>query len=121
MHPTSGLDDLVHQRVRLGILTVLHEAQRADFTTLADVLGITAGNLSRNLTVLEENGYVLIEKGFEGRRPRTWVQATAEGKAALEREVKALRELLQRMEAPVKSTAGPPRRTGRAPLGVPNL
>jgi DNA-binding MarR family transcriptional regulator len=97
-HPTSGMDDLVHQRVRLGILTVLHEAHRADFKTLADVLGLSAGNLSRNLTALEERGYVRIEKTFEGRRPRTWVQATPAGMAALDHEVSALRELLGRLD-----------------------
>jgi DNA-binding MarR family transcriptional regulator len=99
MHPTRELDDLIHQRVRLGILAVLQEVERADFATLADLLGLTAGNLSRNLTVLEEHGLVTIEKTFEGRRPRTWVQATRTGRAALDQEVKALRSLLDRLEA----------------------
>jgi DNA-binding PadR family transcriptional regulator len=66
--------------------------------TLADLLGLTAGNLSRNLTVLEEHGYVVIEKTFKGRRPRTWVLATDGGKAALDQEVRALRSLLDRLE-----------------------
>jgi DNA-binding MarR family transcriptional regulator len=101
MHPTQGLDDLVHQRVRLGILSVLHEVDRADFTTLADLLGLTSGNLSRNLRLLEEHGYVSIDKAFERRRPRTWVSVTAEGTAALRREVDALRDLLSRVEGPV--------------------
>jgi DNA-binding PadR family transcriptional regulator len=90
---------------------VLHEARRADFMTLADVLGLTAGNLSRNLTALEERGYVRIEKTFEGRRPRTWVQATPAGMAALDREVAALRALLGRL-------AGPPAQAPR-PLDRP--
>ena len=98
MHPTRELDDLIHQRVRLGILAVLQEVERADFVTLADLLGLTAGNLSRNLTVLEEHGYVVIQKTFEGRRPRTWVQATSSGEAALDQEVRALRGLLDRLE-----------------------
>jgi DNA-binding MarR family transcriptional regulator len=116
-HPTRGLDDVVHQRVRLGILAVLQEVQRVDFTTLADVLGLTAGNLSRNLSVLEENGYIRVEKTFEGRRPRTWLEATPAGRAALDQEVRALRELLGRLErgrprtAPAsglrRATAGP--------------
>lgn len=115
-HPTRGLDDLVHQRVRLGILAVLHEVRRADFTTLADVLGLTAGNLSRNLSVLEENGYVRVEKTFAGRRPRTWVEATPAGRAALDREVRALRELLGRLEGACPQTARA-RGLGRATAG----
>lgn len=111
MHPTQGLDDLVHQRVRLGILSVLHEIGRADFTTLAEVLDLTSGNLSRNLRVLEEHGYVVIEKAFERRRPRTWVSVTADGTAALRHEVVALRDLLDRVAEPLTGSgaAGPPR------------
>lgn len=96
-HPTQRLDDVVHQRVRLGILAVLAEADRADFAYLRGALGLTDGNLSRHLAVLEEAGLVRIRKLFEGKKPRTWVQATARGKAALEAEVVALRDLLGRL------------------------
>jgi len=93
-HPTARLDNTVHQRVRLGILTVLSEADRADFAYLRDALGLTDGNLSRNLQVLEEAGYVAIEKTFEGKRPRTWLTATVAGEKALGAELAALRELI---------------------------
>ena len=93
-HPATRLDNVVHQRVRLGILTVLEEAGRAEFTYLRDALGLSDGNLSRNLSVLDQAGYVAIEKGREGRRPRTWVSVTAAGRAALAAELRALRELL---------------------------
>ncbi len=96
-HPVERLDDTVHQRVRLGILTVLAEADAADFAYLRRVLGVTDGNLSRHLAVLEDAGHVSITKSFEGKRPRTWVRATAKGRAALAAEVSALRELLDRM------------------------
>ncbi len=66
-HPTNGLDDTVHQRHRLGILTITAEA-RAEFGYLRDALGLTAGNLSRHLTVLEEAGLIRVEKGYAGRR-----------------------------------------------------
>ena len=72
-HPTNGIDDLVHQRHRLGILTITAEAQRADFGYLREALSLTAGNLSRHLTVLEEAGLIQVEKGYEGRKPRTRV------------------------------------------------
>lgn len=103
-HPVNALDEIVHQRVRLGILTVLAELRRADFAFLRDTLDLTDGNLSRHLQVLEGAGYVTIEKVFEGRRPRTWVRATEEGRAALGREIASLQELLDRFRSTQEST-----------------
>lgn len=96
-HPSLKLDDTVHQRVRLGILAVLEEAKRADFSYLRDALDLSDGNLSRHIQVLEEAGLVAVEKGFEGRRPRTWVSATRAGRRALAEELKALNELISRV------------------------
>ena len=76
-HPTNGLDETVHQRHRLGILTITAEAQRAEFGYLREALGLTPGNLSKHLTVLEQAGMIEVEKGYSGRRPRTWVRITA--------------------------------------------
>ena len=97
-HPALRLDDTVHQRVRLGILAVLSEARRADFSYLRDALNLTDGNLSRHIQVLEEAGLVRVEKGFEGRRPRTWVEATRRGRDALQAELGALRDLISRVD-----------------------
>ena len=93
-HPSQRLDDVVHQRVRLGILAVLAEADVADFGFLKDALSLTDGNLSRHLQVLEEAGFVKVSKTFEGRRPRTWISATRAGRAAFASELSALRELI---------------------------
>ena len=95
-HPTNGLDETVHQRHRLGILTIAAEAESADFGYLRQALDLTAGNLSRHLNVLEDAGLVQVSKGYEGRRPRTWVKITADGKAALTAEITALTELVRR-------------------------
>lgn len=97
-HPTIALDDVVHQRARLGILAVLAESRRADFTFLRRALELTDGNLSRHLQVLEQAGHVEIEKTFEARRPRTWVAATSKGRKALAEEVSALRALVARVD-----------------------
>ena len=97
-HPANGLDDVVHQRVRLGILTIAHEARRVEFGYLRTQLELTAGNLSKHLTVLETAGLVEVEKGYEGKRGRTWISLTAAGTAALAEEVSRLRELIDRME-----------------------
>jgi DNA-binding MarR family transcriptional regulator len=93
-HPTRSLSDVVHQRHRLGILTIAAEVDQVEFGYLRDALELTAGNLSRHLTVLEEAGLVAIEKGYAGRRPRTWVRITAEGRTALDEELRLLRQLL---------------------------
>jgi DNA-binding MarR family transcriptional regulator len=97
-HPTTDLDDTVHQRARLGILGILSEDRRADFNYLRDTLELTEGNLSRHLQVLHDAGYVRIDKTFEGRRPRTWVSLTRDGKGAFAAEVKALRLLIERFD-----------------------
>ena len=57
-HPALQLDDVVHQRVRLGILAVLAEAKRADFGFLRDALDLSDGNLSRHIQVLEEAAHL---------------------------------------------------------------
>lgn len=101
-HPSQRLDDVVHQRVRLGILAVLTEADQADFAFLKEALGLTDGNLSRHLQVLEDAGFVHITKTFEGRRPRTWVEATRPGRAAFAAELAALRELMAGLDRPAQ-------------------
>ena len=97
-HPVNGLDDIVHQRVRLGILTITHEARRVEFGYLRNTLELTAGNLSQHLTVLENAELITIEKGYEGRRGRTWVQLTKAGRRALNSEIAALKALIHQLE-----------------------
>lgn len=99
-HPSRELDDLVHQRVRLGVLAVLAEADKADFVHLREVLGVTDGNLSRHLSVLEEAGYISLDRTREGNRPRTWVVATREGRQALEDHLASLRQIMNQIGAP---------------------
>jgi DNA-binding MarR family transcriptional regulator len=94
-HPIARLDDVVHQRVRLGLLSVLAEVDQADFTFLRDRLGLSDGNLSRHLQVLEEAGFVESHKVFEARRPRTWVASTRAGREAFRAELEALSELVR--------------------------
>jgi DNA-binding MarR family transcriptional regulator len=100
-HPSNGLDDVVHQRVRLGILTIAHEARRVEFSYLRDNLELSAGNLSQHLGVLENAGLVAIEKGYAGKRARTWVTLTKAGRAALTDEIAQLKLLISRVEQPV--------------------
>ncbi|GIF67320.1 hypothetical protein Ais01nite_53550 [Asanoa ishikariensis] len=94
--PTNGLDDTVHQRHRLGILTIAAETETVEVSYLREALELTPGNLSRHLAVLEEADLIELERGYHGRRPKTWVRITAQGRHALEAELDALRELLRR-------------------------
>lgn len=97
-HPARKLDDAVHQRVRLGILAVLAEAQRADFAYLRDSLELTDGNLAAHLRSLEQAGFVTSKRREDGGRPRTWVRATPAGRAALQAELNVLKELIARAD-----------------------
>jgi DNA-binding MarR family transcriptional regulator len=99
-HPASALDDLVHQRVRLGILIIAREARRAEFGYLRTNLEVTAGNLSQHLGVLEKAGLIAIEKGYAGKRARTWVALTPAGHTALADEIAQLKSLIDTAENP---------------------
>ena len=79
----TELDDVVHGRVRLGIMAYLAGAGEADFVTLKDHLKTTNGNLSVHLSKLEEAGYVALERAIVAKRTRTTVRPTAEGRGAL--------------------------------------
>ena len=92
---TASLDDVVHQKNRLGILTILHEGRAVEFGYLKESLDLTAGNLSQHLSVLESSGLVRIEKGYEGKRGKTWVTITRAGTKALREEVDTLQTLLR--------------------------
>jgi DNA-binding MarR family transcriptional regulator len=97
-HPANGLDDVVHQRVRLGILAIAHQARQVEFGFLRTTLELTAGNLGQHLTVLEKAELIHIEKGYEGKRPRTWVTLTTAGQVALREEITQLKQLIQQVE-----------------------
>lgn len=106
-HPANNLDDVVHQRVRLGILVIAHQARQVEFGFLRETLQLTAGNLGQHLTVLDKAGLIHIEKGYEGKRPRTWVTLTPAGQTALRDEIAHLKLLIQQVEqvSPTATTA----------------
>jgi DNA-binding MarR family transcriptional regulator len=103
-HPSTLLDDTIHQRVRLGILAVLNESRRVDFTYLRTALELTDGNLSRHLQILEDAGFVAITKEFANKRPRTWIAATNQGRSAFRTELSALKDLIHRVESPQQNS-----------------
>lgn len=77
----DGIDRVLHEKARLGILTsLLAHRDGLVFGQLRDLCALTDGNLSRHLTTLQEAGLVEIWKGFKGKRPQTLVRLTAEGR-----------------------------------------
>jgi DNA-binding MarR family transcriptional regulator len=93
----DALDPTIHQPARLQIMSALTQLcgdHRVDFTFLKDRLGLTDGNLGAHLATLEAKGYIAVDKQFVGRRPKTFVRATPEGKLAFTQHVAALRSIL---------------------------
>lgn len=88
------LDDVIHGRLRLGVMAYLANAEVADFNELKAVLEVTQGNLSVQLRKLEDAGYVTIEKGFLNRKPRTQVRLTQAGREAFSAYLEALGRLI---------------------------
>jgi DNA-binding MarR family transcriptional regulator len=80
----AEVDRMVHEPARLMILMVLYTVERADFTFLMNVTELTDGNLSSHLSKLEAAGYVEVEKGYAGKKPRTRLRLTAVGRQAVE-------------------------------------
>ena len=78
------LDRLIHERLRLGIVSALAAEDELSFGDLKQVLGTTDGNLSVHARKLEEAGYIKVSKAFAGRRPRTMYRLTAKGRRSLE-------------------------------------
>lgn len=93
----ASLDRLIHERMRLGIVSALAVNDALTFTELKDLMQTTDGNLSVHARKLEEAGYVHCAKSFEGRVPKTEYTLTASGRRALER-------YLDHMEAIIKAT-----------------
>ena len=89
------LDRLIHERVRLGIVSALAVNESLAFNELKDMLGLTDGNLSVHARKLEEAGYVDCAKKFEGRVPRTEFRLTDEGRRALARYLDHMEAIIQ--------------------------
>ncbi len=90
-----ALDRVIHERLRLGIVSALSSAPSRTFVELKELLGTTDGNLSVHARRLEEAGYVTCRKAFEGRTPRTEFRLTAGGRRALRRYFAHMEALIE--------------------------
>lgn len=94
----GALDRVIHERVRLGIVSALAVNESLSFNDLKRLLGTTDGNLSVHARKLEDAEYVACEKSFSGRVPRTVYRLTAAGRRALERYLDHLQALIRAMQ-----------------------
>ncbi len=88
------IDEVIHGRIRLGVMVYLADAETADFTELKSALEATQGNLSVHLKKLEEAGYVAIDKSFKDNKPLTRVTITKAGRKAFAAYLEALGGLI---------------------------
>ena len=89
------IDEVIHGRLRLGVMAYLASAGKAEFADLRHRLGATDGNLSVHLKKLEEAGYVAADKQFVGKKPLTTLSITAKGRAAYDRWLHVISALLK--------------------------
>ncbi len=98
-HAYDGLDRAIHEKARLGIMTCLLTHQDGlTFNDIKQLCSLTDGNLSRHLKVLEEEKLVEVEKGYEGKKPKTLCRLTSEGR-------KRFLEYLEELEKVVKDAS----------------
>jgi DNA-binding MarR family transcriptional regulator len=92
-HPRHHLDELVHQPVRFSLLATLAAAEEAEFAFVRDAIEVSDSVLSKHAATLEAAGYLAVRKGHVGKRPRTWLRLTDQGRAAFEAHVALLQAI----------------------------
>lgn len=95
---SGDLDKVIHERMRLGIISALAANKKLSFTDLKNLLKTTDGNISVHARKLEVAGYLTCEKSFKGRMPLTEYAITKEGRKALERYLNHMEALINAMK-----------------------
>ena len=95
---SESLDKVIHERMRLGIISALAPNQKLSFSDLKNLLNTSDGNISVHARKLEDAGYVVCEKSFKGRTPLTEYSITKEGRAAFERYLNHMEALIAAMK-----------------------
>ncbi len=90
----KDLDPILHSQLRLAVMSILMNVDEADFVYLKQRTDSTSGNLSVQLDKLAAAGYIAVEKGFNGKKPRTTCRVTDAGRQAFALYVESLREYL---------------------------
>ena len=94
LHPLAGIDQIIHAPARLMVLTYLYVVESADYVFLMRLTGLTWGNLATHLGKLEEAGYVDIQKTFDGKKPKSILRMTEQGRDAFKAYKKRMQQVL---------------------------
>ncbi|WP_030666899.1 transcriptional regulator [Streptomyces rimosus] len=94
-HPRHALAPLLNSPVRLSVVAALAPVEKAEFAMVRDLVEVSDSVLSKQVAALESAGWVAVAKGRAGRRPRTWLSLTAEGRGVYERHLAALRAIAE--------------------------
>lgn len=89
------LDSLIHQPARLSIMAALAVTKEVEFGTIRDAITISDSLLSRYVSMLEQASYIVVRKGFVGKRPRTWLSITPQGRKAFDDHVSTLQQIVK--------------------------
>ena len=121
-HPRHRLDDLLTNGVRLSVVAALDGLDKAEFALVRDTVEISDSDLSKQVATLEAAGYVQVDKGKVGRRPRTWLSITRDGTSAYRTHLTALRDIAaQEIETQGGSKQGTAALDSAAPGAQPDL
>lgn len=91
----NQLDDIIHAKARLGIMSILMTYGKSDFTHLKKKLGLSDGNLGAHIRKLEEAEYIVVEKTFVRRKPKTVCELSEKGKEAYKHYLETLEKIIQ--------------------------
>jgi len=94
LHPLADIDQIIHAPARLMVLTYLYVVESADYVFLMRLTGLTWGNLATHLNKLEEAGYVDIQKTFDGKKPKSILRMTEQGRDAFRAYKKSMQQVL---------------------------
>ena len=100
-HPRHQLDEVIQSPVRFSIMAALSSVGEAEFALVRDTVEVSDSTLSKQVSALEDVGYVKVRKGYVGKRPRTWLSLTGEGRQRFAQHLATLRAIADRVaEAP---------------------
>lgn len=110
----AAIDALLVDPTRLSIMSLLSSSRSVEFGFVRDTVGLSDSALSKQISKLAEHGYVEVERGYVGKRPRTWISLSEAGRAALLDHVAALQTIVERSQQAAESHDG-----GRSPARAP--
>ena len=117
-HPRHQLDEVIHAPVRFAVMATLAPAEEAEFGFVRDGVQVSDSVLSKTVAALEKAGYVEVRKGYVGKRPRTWLRLSRQGRTAFAAHVAALRAIADGALPPAGAGPAADQRPASTPRAV---